>query len=117
MSVGSIDDHPIVKWGAVLMAIATCVATAVGCFMYLEDLRRETSNLHSELIEGFDEKKELDQTWIDLDRKDHDAMIHLGKDIRSDIKVLGERFKSDPGLLYQLGLRDGKALCEAAGGK
>ena len=114
MSVGDIDDHPIIKWGAVLMAIATCVATAVGAYLYLEDNRRNTLNLHSELIEGFKEKKELDKMWLGEDRDADTALIQLGREIRGDIKVLGERFKADPALLYQLGLRDGMNLCEGA---
>ena len=108
----SIDQHPLAKWLGVIIAFSSILATCVGAFLYLEDLRRETSDLHDELIEGFNDKKELDKTWLELDREDHADMIELGNQIRNDIRLLDEKIRTNPILMYQIGLRDGKRLCD-----
>ena len=43
-------------------------------------------------------KKELDKTWLELDREDHADMIELGNQIRNDIRLLDEKIRTNPDL-------------------
>ena len=108
----SIDKHPIVIWVGVIIAFTSVIGTCVGAFIYLEHQSNEMSATRDDLIEGFDDKKELDKTWLELDREDHADMIELGNQIRNDIKLLDEKVRTNPILMYQIGLRDGKRLCD-----
>ena len=108
----SITQHPIVIWAGVICGFITVVATCVGAFLYLEHIQDVTEALHYEVREGLQDKKALDKDWLDLDRADHNKIMQLEDSILHEIELLGMQYKIDNSLLYQLGLRDGQALCK-----
>ena len=106
-------EHPIVKWFGAAVVVGPILATSVGAYLFLDDLRQSTDALHSELAKSITEKKALDDKWLDLDREDHQDILWQGKAIQAEIKLLISRLGSDGSLLYQVGLRDGMALCRS----
>ena len=106
-----IERHPIVFWSGFFGGLFTVIATCVVAYLFLENLDRKANALHADFRSSIEAKEELDDKWLNLDRADHASMIHLATELRGDIKRLEERLKLDSGLLYQLGLRDGRALC------
>ena len=107
-----IERHPAIFWSGFLGGLVTLIGSCVALYLYLENLDRKTNTLHDDFSHSIQAKEQLDDEWIKLDRADHANMIHLATEIRRDIKRLEERLKIDSVLLYQIGLRDGKALCE-----
>ena len=107
-----IERHPVVFWSGFLGGLFTLIATCVVAYVYLENLDRKTNTLHDDFSRSIEAKEELDDRWLKLDTANSARIIHLVTEIRRDIKRLEEKLKTDSVLLYQIGLRDGKALCE-----
>ena len=108
----SITQHPIVVWSGVICGFITLIATGVGVFLYLEHNQDVIEALRDEVREGLQDKKALDKDWLDLDREDHNKIMQLEGNILHEIELLGMQYETDNSLLYQLGLRDGQALCK-----
>ena len=108
----SITQHPIVAWIGAICGFITLIGTCVGVFLYLEHIQDITEALHDEVREGIEDKKALDKDWLNLDRVDHNKIMRLEDDILHEIELLGMQYETDNSLLYQLGLRDGQALCK-----
>ena len=106
-----IERHPVVFWSGFFGGLFTVIATCVVAYVYLENLDRKTNTLHDDFSSSIEAKEALDDEWLKLDRADHASMIHLATELRGDIKRLEERLKLDSGLLYQIGLRDGRSVC------
>ena len=106
-----IERHPVVFWSGFFGGLFTLVSTCVVVYVYLENLDRKTNTLHDIFSSSIEAKEKLDDEWLKLDRADHARMIHLATELRGDIKGLEQRLQLDSGLLYQIGLRDGQALC------
>ena len=107
----TLHEHPHLKLAVFLFVSATTIA---GAWIYLEDfgwkqkqIHEETVKLHTALMKRFDEERESDARWLLLDRGDHD-------EIRRMIDVLSARLGNESGLIYQIGVRDGKRLCNEA---
>ena len=109
----SIDQHPLVQWLGAATLAGGIVATCVGAYLFLDDLKESTDALHDELAESIAEKKALDIRWLDLDREDHQNILNQVVATQAEIKLLVARLGSDGALLYQVGLRDGMALCRS----
>ena len=107
-----IERHPIVFWSGFFGGLFTLIGTCVVAYVYLENLDRKTNTLHDDFSHSIEAKEELDDGWLKLDTANYAKMIHLATEIRRDIKRLEEILKTDSVLLYQIGLRDGEALCE-----
>ena len=110
--MNTVTQHPIVIWVCIIGGFLTVTTTCIGAFLYLEALKGSNETLHDELRKGLQDKKKLDDKWLDLDRFDHSEIMRLETEILHEIELFGERYKTDNSLLYQLGLRDGQALCK-----
>ena len=81
------------------------LAALVGGYIFIDHL--------NDLME---DKKELDTEWLELDRKGHQAILDQCKAAQVEVELLAARLEGDSSLLYQVGLRDGMALCKAGHG-
>ena len=106
-----IERHPVVFWSGFFGGLFTVIATCVVAYVYLENLDRKTNTLHDDFSSSIEAKEKLDDGWLKLDTANYAKMIHLATEIRGDIKRLEEGLKLDSVLLYQIGLRDGQAIC------
>ena len=107
----TITQHPIVIWVCIIGGFMAVIAACVSGSLFMKHLSDSTDSLHVQIRKGLQDKKELDKEWLDLDRADHGKIIRLEAEIIHEIQLLGDRYKTDNSLLYQLGLRDGMALC------
>ena len=105
----NLHEHPLLKLAGMLFAAAFAIA---GAWIYLEDFKwkqkqihEETVKLHTSLMKRFDEERASDAKWLLVDHDDHDKIMRM-------IDVLSARLGSEGGLIYQIGVRDGKQLCE-----
>ena len=95
-------EHPLVRWLGIVVVVGTVLVAVVGLYVFFDHLNQ-----------GLVAKRELDKEWLALDRNDHQAILDQCKAIQVDIKLLVSRLGGDGALLYQVGLRDGMALCRA----
>ena len=110
-------EHPILAWAGAVVVVGTLLGTSIGAYLFLDGLRDSTDALHAELATSIAEKKALDKDWLHFDRGDHQNILDQGKAIQWQVKLLLARMGGDGSLLYQIGLRDGQALCKASEGR
>ena len=75
-------DSPFLTWLGRAAAVASVVAVFGGTFVYLEDLKYGTRQIHEQMMSRFDEKKSLDDRWLDQDTDDHAAILAAVLDAR-----------------------------------
>ena len=78
-------DSPFLIWLGRAAAMASILAVFGGTFVYLEDLKYGTRQIHQQMMNRFDEKRNLDDRWLMQDTGDHAAILAAIQASHSDI--------------------------------
>ena len=98
----SFADHPVLKGVTVAALLVTCIAACFGVYVFFDHLNQ-----------GLKDKRALDKEWMKLDRDGHQAIVDQCRAAQVETKLLAAKMDGDGSILYELGLRDGMALCRS----
>ena len=98
----SILNHPILKWATAMFLVVSIAGVFVGLYIFFDHLNQ-----------GLKDKRVLDEKWLKLDTEGHQAIVDQCKAAQVEVKLLAARLEGNGSLLYELGLRDGMALCRS----
>ena len=103
-------NHPLIVWGGIVFTIISVVLMVGGAYVYAENLmyRIDESLLGQQRLRVSIEEQRAaerfgDEIWVELDKTEHNAIME-------SVNSLRHLIQNDGTLLYQLGLRDGRAL-------
>ena len=103
--MATFNARPVFERLTAIVLLVSIAGACIALYIFFEHLNQ-----------GLKDKKVLDQEWLKLDREDHQGIKDICKAAQAEVKLLAAKLEGDSSLIYELGLRDGMALCKAGHG-
>ena len=98
----SINEHPVLVWGGIILASATVIGSVIHAYLYVEDQRHLMHSIRVQGAQVAEDEAVRDANWLKMEEDSLKRQEELLRAVRNDQAAIRASLAAQSSLLRQL---------------